>query len=280
MKRTRGPASRSAAGTILAIALALPPSFAQDPVALSAPDAGDRALESFLREAEVVDIVDIGEGITKPRRVTLKDGPRIARAIFKTHDEVSIDPAFTSMAESTFSDRYVYEVAAYRLDRLMGIGLVPVTVTREIDGETGSVQFWVEDAISLQEAMDTGVGTRDVERFLDRKIRMHVLDALIYNIDRNPTNILVTPADDGFWLIDHSRSFRLAKSLPPWGNDWSLPMPPDLRARLELLDQAAVDAVLDGLVDKRYRKVILKRRDAILKEVDRLARKAARDAGG
>lgn len=259
------------AAAALAVAFS-PGAFAADVVALEGPDEADRALETFLRTAEVVAIDDIGEGITKPRRVTLKDGPRIARAIFKTHDEVSIDPAFTSMAESTFSDRYVYEVAAYRLDRLMGIRLVPVTVLREIDGAEGSVQFWIEDAMSLQQAMDEGIETRDVERFLDRKIRMHVLDALIYNIDRNPTNILVTPADDGFWLIDHSRSFRLAKTLPPWGNDWTLPMPPELRSRLEILDQADVDRVLDGVVDKRYRKAILKRRDALLRELDRLAR--------
>jgi len=255
---------------VAVVALALAPTRAVSAeTGLDGPDEADRRIEEFLKTAEVLSIEDIGEGITHPRRVTLGQDGRIARAIFKVHDEVSVDPAYTSMAESTFSDRYVYEVAAYRLDRLLGIGLVPVTVIREIDGETGSVQFWVEDAMSLQKAMDTGVETRDVERFLRRKTAMNVLDALIYNIDRNPTNVLITPADDGFWLIDHSRAFRMAKTLPPWGNDWAQPLPPGLLERVRALDEAALDRTLEGLVDKRYRKAILKRRDVLLKELAR-----------
>lgn len=224
----------------------------------------DVELERFLGEAPVVKIEDVGEGITKPQRITLEEDGRTLRAIFKTHDEVSVDPAYTSMAESTFSDRYVYEVAAYRLDRLLGIGLVPVTVLRTIDGVEGAVQFWVEDAISLQQAMDTNVETGDVERFLRRKMAMQVLDSLIYNIDRNPTNILVTPHDDGFHLIDHSRAFRLSKKLPPWGQDWDHPVPEWLAERLIALDEARLTEAFEGLLPKRHVRAALNRRDRIV----------------
>jgi hypothetical protein len=94
----------------------------------------ERELEDFLRSAEVVKIEDIGEGITKPRRVTLRKDGRLCRAIFKTVDISSTEIHYTNRLEALFTDKFVYEVAAYRIDRMLGIGLVPVTVIRKING--------------------------------------------------------------------------------------------------------------------------------------------------
>ena len=114
----------------------------------------DRELEEFLRTADVVEMVDVGEGITRPRRATLRQGDRLCRALFKTVDFTSTDIHYTNRLEQVFTDRYVYEVAAYRIDRLLGIGLVPVTVLRTIDGEVGSLQHWIEGSVKMQDAID------------------------------------------------------------------------------------------------------------------------------
>lgn len=207
---------------------------------------------------------DVGEGITHPRRLTLKSGEIIGRAIFKTHDEVNHEVTFTSKAEIGFADRYVFEVAAYRLDRMLGLGLVPVTVLRTVDGVQGSLQFWIEDSIQFQKAMDDGLSTQDEGRFIVLKQAMQVLDALIYNIDRNPTNILITPGDDGFHLIDHSRAFRLTRKLPPWGNVFTERLPTDLTQRLRLLDKETLGLALGQYISTRQIKALLKRRDRLM----------------
>jgi hypothetical protein len=228
----------------------------------------DLRVEAFLQDAEVVQVEDLDEGITRPQRLTLHRGPAYGRAVFKTIDEFSVDPHYTSLAESTFSDRYVFEVAAYRMDRLLGIGLVPPTVLRDVDGREGSAQWWIEDAIDVQEAADHGYATRDSSRYYRNQMAMVVLDALIANIDRNPTNVLRTPGDDGFHLIDHSRAFRPRKTLPPWDDLWTHPVDRDLAERVRNLNEPVLTAVLGDLLSRKQIRAILKRRDRLVDKLD------------
>ncbi len=116
--------------------------------------------------------------------------------------------------ETSFQDSFELEAAAYRVDRLLGIRLVPVTVLREVKGERGSVQLWIEDAVNLEELMASGAECRNVDLLLERLMLMYVLDAVIYNIDRNVKNWLVDPDSRRLFLIDHSRSFRTSSQVP------------------------------------------------------------------
>ena len=229
--------------------------------------ADDLDMEKLLETAEVVRIEDIGEGITKPRRLTLKDGDRQVRAVFKTIDVDSNEISYTTHFETSFSDRYVYEVAAYRLDRLLGLRLVPVTVIRTVDGVRGSAQLWIDDVISMQEAMDHGMAPRDEARLDYNMMLMSVLDGLIHNVDRNFTNILVQPQTDAFHLIDHSRAFRTYKALPRWLEEHDVPLPEDLARRLRALDLETLQATLGDLLHKNQIKPILKRRDLLVENL-------------
>ena len=89
----------------------------------------------------MIDSRDLARGSTRPRLLRLRRNGNERRGIYKTVEE--LDP---SAAQGT--DRYQHEVAAYRVDRMIGLGLVPVTVLRDIGGENGSLQFWVEEAVA------------------------------------------------------------------------------------------------------------------------------------
>jgi len=230
-------------------------------------NAEDLAIEEFLLKADIVRIERIGEGITNPYLAELQSGDRKMRAIFKTVDIDSRDPQYTSAFEFHFTDKYVYEVAAYRLDRFLGIGLTPPTVTRKVEGEDGALQLWIENAIKMQDAIDRNLETGDVDLFLRRKVMMNILDCLIHNIDRNPSNILVQPKTDGFWLIDHSRAFRESAKIPFYISDWSIPAPEEVKERLRVLDREALDTMFGELLNPKQIKAILKRRDRVLKLV-------------
>jgi hypothetical protein len=226
-------------------------------------------LEDFLISADVVSIEDIGEGITEPRRVTLSKDGRNCRAIFKTVDIESTDMHYTNRFEAVFSDKYAYEVAAYRLDRMLAIGLVPVTVIREIDGELGSLQYWIENAVNLQDAADAELPVGNMDLLLQRLMLTYVFDAMIYNIDRNFNNILVRPASDDFFLIDHSRAFRTHRKLPALEDPREIPLPRRVAIGLKGTDLTTLESELDGLLSNQQIRAIDRRRQQLIRELDR-----------
>ncbi|MEN6631467.1 MAG: hypothetical protein ABFD84_03470, partial [Candidatus Polarisedimenticolia bacterium] len=229
--------------------------------------AFDRRVEEALLKGKIVEQEALSDGITHPVRLTLRHGGVELRAVYKNVDEETRGATRSTMIEEHFTDRYVYEVAAYRLDRLLGLGFVPPTVLREVDGKRGSVQYWIEDAVSLGEMITAGRQPRNVERFRVNKISMNVLDALIYNIDRRPVHILIAPADESFYLIDHTRSFRENKDLPPFLVDWDGTLDPALAARLRDLKDGDFRAVLEGLVTEKQIKALLVRRERLLRKL-------------
>lgn len=80
---------------------------------------------------------------------------------------------------------------------------------RTIEQRKGSAQIWNEDA--LDEEKDTFQPPNALE-WVEQTWDMYLFDNLIYNIDRNPGNILVTP-DYRLWMIDHTRAFQFKHEL-------------------------------------------------------------------
>ncbi|MFW6330758.1 MAG: hypothetical protein ACOC3J_03430, partial [Gemmatimonadota bacterium] len=102
------------------------------------------------------------------------------------------------------SDR---EVASYRVDRLLGTDLTPMTIPGRIVDEygdtlSGSIMYRVRGASLPSEA---GATKPDLLRFLD---------AVIGNSDRHQANWLVLP-DGRVVAIDHNRAFQYRPSSPP-----------------------------------------------------------------
>jgi len=227
----------------------------------------DEQIEAILKNAEVVKVEDIGTGITRPQRVTLKANGKTRRAAFKTIDMERLDPVrFKDRTEMTFSDRYVYELAAYRLDRLLGMNVVPVTVERTIDGTPGSLQDWVENSIDERKRILEKLEPYDVTKVQEQRRLMNVFDVLLYNTDRNQTNMLYTPGDWKLHLIDHSRSFRLDTGRPPALKDVPIEVPDDLQPRLVALNEEQLKEAMKGLLSNAQIHAILKRRDKLVAE--------------
>jgi hypothetical protein len=156
------------------------------------PDRGE--IEHFLKKAKVTARRKIGTGVTHPEKVTLELDRAVREAVFKTIDEKF--------------DNWRNEVAAYELDKLLGIGMVPPTVERSVGGSSGSLQLWVTGS-----TMDKYDGSfPDIERWRDQVSVMWLFDDLIANVDRHLNNAMVSP-EHRLMLIDHSRSFRDSEEL-------------------------------------------------------------------
>ena len=95
---------------------------------------------------------------------------------------------------------------------------------------------------------------------------MYVFDILIYNDDRNLTNILWTKNDFMMKFIDHSLAFRTTEKRPKQYKKVTLQVSDLLRGRLQSLNKTDLDQQLSPYLHPRQIEAILARRDLILKE--------------
>jgi len=234
------------------------------------PQMTDARIEAFLREAEIVEIKEIGTGITRPMKATLALDGETRKAAFKSVDIHKPGlTRFESGAELNFSDSYRYERAAYLLDRHLGMNMVPVTVLRTIDGKQGALIDWVSDAFSEAERREKKLLPADPRRLIYQRAVMTVFDTLVANSDRNLANQLITNDDWKLHLIDHSRTFRIVKDLRAGFESAPISMPEVLVPRLAALDAKVLKVLLEGMVSKAQIKAMLGRRDKILAKLER-----------
>ena len=95
----------------------------------------DAEKEEFLRTAKVVKRRKVPVGVTHPERATLSDGRLTHDAHIQTVDIFKAQYQTTSGFEMNFRDSYKYNIAAYKLDRLLGLNMVPVSVERKVAGD-------------------------------------------------------------------------------------------------------------------------------------------------
>lgn len=180
----------------------------QDPAALS-----DEARERFLREAKIQDSRQTAVGITNSRRATLSDGTLTHDAHIQVIDESK--PRFDSGAgvEINFRDTWKFNIAAYKLDRLLDLHMVPVSVERPSGGQHGSFTWWVDDVLMMEaERVKRKLTSPDQDRWNCQMHVVRVFDQLIFNTDRNLQNLLITKSWN-IWMIDHTRAFRVSRKI-------------------------------------------------------------------
>ncbi len=166
----------------------------------------------FLHTARVVSSEQIGQGVTGARKVLLeKDGLRV-NAVFR-YVRINEIRTLPSGTEVPFRDDYIFECAAYELSRLLGLDNIPPTVERGIQGQEGSLQLWIEGAVTETDRRDQDYTLLDDESLSQRWQVMLVFDNLIFNDDRNRGNYLYDKRGK-LWMIDHTRSFRTDEELP------------------------------------------------------------------
>ena len=235
--------------------------------------------EEFLRTAEVVGSKQLtgSEAVTSPWVLTLKLGDVAHRGLWKN----------AQGRMGGYWEGWTYEIAAYLLDKHLGINLVPPTVERRFRDDRGSCQYWVDDCMSLKEREEKRIKMPPVkvQNWNRATYLQRLFDNLIANEDRHMNQILITP-DWRMVLIDHSRSFRTSgkftKSLlysakNPEGPKLMSQLPRAVVAKIKALDFGAVKAVVGSYLSDEEIRAVLVRRDLILAEIDRLVRANGED---
>ncbi len=222
------------------------------------------AAESFLHTARVVRSKGLGSGITGSDQLTLNDGTATHKAVWKTINEfrrgvTSFEGAGVMV---DYEDSYRFEIAAYELDKLMGFDLVPPTVERAIGHKTGSLQMWVEGAMTEWDRKQKGLSPPDSAAWNAQIWTLRLLHQLTFDWDaQNIHNVLLDPSFR-VYAIDFSRSFATYDQLR---NEKMLERFP--RAGLDALkrlDAPTLQAKIGRWVSHPQIRALLKRRDRIL----------------
>jgi len=178
-------------------------------------------------------------------------------------DDIVIGAIF---ARGPGSRSFVPELAAYRLDRFLDLGMVPVTVRREIDGKRGTLQFKPESMLDETQRNTGRRGNSGWCPLPEQWGAMYVFDALIYNPGRRPQNMLYSPDYWQLILTGHDESFGTSGVRPKYLKDVVLAIGSGWQEKLALLNDDVLEAQFGDVLDKRRRKSLARRRDGLLKD--------------
>lgn len=208
-------------------------------------EVDDDSVQAALREGEVA--------VTGPRgpnelNVTVSYGGRRIPAVFLVRG----------------TDAVRAEVAAWRLDRLLQLGVVPATAERTVQGQRGVLQArprkWLTEADVQKQGVRGGGWCAIAPQFQ----LLYALDVLTGNEVRSAASMVI---DTDNWLAygtTYAAAFGTARGLPAYLAARPPTPGPELRRRLRVLDEQGLETALGDLLDTRARRAILARRDTLL----------------
>jgi len=225
----------------------------------------DEQMDRFLRTAKIVKIKNLSTGVTHSRRATLDDGTIQHDAHVQSIDEHKAKFEGQVSTEMNFVDTWMYNVAAYRLGRLLGVAdMIPMSVERKVEGTRCAVTWWIDNTMMESERVKKHLTAPDLDAWNREMYVVRVFDQLIYNMDRNLTNLLIDP-DWHIWMIDHTRAFRLYNTLRSTKD--LVRCDRKLLASLRTLNKEELDTLKPYLNDPEI-KGLLNRRDKIVQFFD------------
>jgi hypothetical protein len=156
------------------------------------------------------------------------------------------------------------ELAAYRLDRALRLGLVPATVQREVDGRTGVLQARPASFVTQAEVEARSLRPDGWCALAPQFDLMYAFDAVIGNDGRTRERILYDASEWSLLLTGHAQAFGSGKALPRHLRSGVLHPGAEMRRRLAALDDATLDQALGDLLSEREIRALAARRDAVL----------------
>lgn len=223
-------------------------------------------VENFLTTGKVILIEDTELGITQPKRLTIQKNNVTMQAVFKSFSTKKRSGRKQSERKTVNkSDRFEHELAAYQLNKILDINMIPLTTKRKVNGKVGMVQLWVVNSILHRTIYKNKSNELDVCPFKEQNDIMNMFDILIYNEDRNLGNRLYTLNDCRLWMIDHSRAFRIKSKKPKSHRNVKVRLSEKLAQKLIGLNEIILEEKLGRTISKLQIDYILKRRDLLIK---------------
>jgi len=156
------------------------------------------------------------------------------------------------------------DVAAYRLDRMLELDMVPASVIREIDGNEGTLQFFPDKLMDESQRSAAGRGSSATCPLPDQWLAMYIFDTLIYNEGRSQQRMLYDPTDWSLMLSEHDRAFANKSGRPKHLKGVSLDISDGWKQALARLTDEDLAENISDVLDSRRLKALGVRRDELL----------------
>jgi hypothetical protein len=232
-------------------------------VAHFAEQLPEAQLLDFLRTAKITGCQYEQRGLRYAEICDLEDRDLHLRAVFQTVDEkpeeVAEDP---KSVPRTFRN----EIAAFKVDRLLRIGLVPPTVERTHNGMTGSLQIWLESAVDQRLIETYNLTNLFTEEILDEII---AADAFMAFLDvwapHESVGVMFLPHEKKVQVADSTKAFSTNRQLnpdlmtPPCG-----PIDPERELFLRQISPEDVAGAAGQYLSSEQIDALLARRDLVL----------------
>jgi hypothetical protein len=204
-----------------------------------------------LREAlQSAEILGIDQGwFESSSQVQLSYGGKIIDAVFF--------PADKKQSEQR-------ELAAQRVDALLGFDLVPITVPREIDGKPGVMQLAFRNFVTESKRRRQGLVASDWCPLPAQRKLLAVFDLLIGREDRSTSSYGYTQPQWDLQATDHGDAFNTLHQLPGSADELKQGFPANVRAALRGLNQQNLTEAAGQHLSGAQITALLARRDAIL----------------
>lgn len=239
------------------------------------PGLTDEQIREFLLNAEVVASRPAGKGKTGVVRLTLSDGTLRHDAAFQSIDESRDVVRFHRRTELGFRDSYRFNIAAYVLARLLGLGeMIPVTVPYNWKGKYGALSWWVAAKWDGETRRDQNAQPADRIAWTRQVNKMRAFSQLVADTDRNLTNMLITE-DWKLVMIDFTRAFRLRHELED--TTQLAQCSRKLLEKLRRLDAAQVREATRPYLRNAQVGAIMARRDKIVAHFEQLIARRGED---
>lgn len=200
-------------------------------------------LQTLLTHGEILSVEKASRTLVK-----VGDGKHTVRAVFSKRKSKGLYPG----------------VAAYRMDRLLDLDMVPVTVTREVDGVQGSLQFMPENRTDEVGRSASGGGSSALCPITDQWAAMYVFDILIFNEGRSQRRMLYDLSSWRLMLSEHDRAFASKQGRPAHLKNVAITINDGWGQVLSELTDEVIAEHFSDVLDKRRRRALAARRDELL----------------